>query len=382
MEFGFTDEQEVLRGSAREVLAAKAGPAVYRKALEKSKDGTDAPLWKTVSELGWTGVAIDEGLGGLGLGLIELAILQEELGRAVAPVPFFSTVAFAGQIVEQFDASPARDAFLGRVAAGESRATVALGEKDGRFDAAGVGVKAVRTESGGWKFSGTALLAPEAHLADEIVVLARTTRAKDPAEGISAFIVPSSALRSKPKPQPSLDGGRRLADVKLGGVEVPAEALLGTADHAWPAVARGLDRAAVLLAAEAVGAASRALEIAVEYAKERKQFDRPIGSFQAISHKCADMLLWVESARSHVYYAAWALDEGTPDAHLAAASAKAAASDAARIAANDSIQVHGGIGFTWESEMHLYYRRAKFCELFLGDASQWRERIAQALVSA
>jgi alkylation response protein AidB-like acyl-CoA dehydrogenase len=378
MDFGFNDEQEALRQSAREVLADKAGPKAYRHALEKTKTGTDDALWKTIGDLGWAGVAIDEQHGGLGLGLIELAILQEEMGRALAPVPFFSTVAWAGQLLEQAPAGARRDEALRAIASGGARATAALGQKDGRYDAAGVSVKAARTD-GGWTFSGTASLVPEAHLADSIVVVARIEKSRNPSEGLGLFLVPAGALKSKPKPQPSLDGARRLADVRLGKAEVPADALL--AEDAWPLIARALDRAAVLLAAEAVGVASRQLEIAVAYARERSQFDRPIGSFQAISHKCADMLLVTETARSHVYYAAWALEEGAPDARLAAATAKAAASDAARIVANDSIQVHGGIGFTWEHEMHLFYRRAKFCELYLGDASAWRERVTAALAA-
>jgi alkylation response protein AidB-like acyl-CoA dehydrogenase len=378
MDFGFNDEQEALRQSAREVLADKAGPAGYRKAMG-SKTGTDDSLWKTIGELGWAGVAIDEQHGGLGLGLIELVILMEETGRALAPVPFFSTVALAGQLLEQAPPGARRDEALRDIASGGARATAALGQKDGRYDAAGVSVKAARTE-GGWTFSGTASLVPEAHLADLILVVARIEKSRNPEEGLGLFLVPAEALKSKPKPQPSLDGARRLADVRLGKVEVPADALL--AEDAWALVARALDRAAVLLAAEAVGVATAQLERAVAYARERSQFDRPIGSFQAISHKCADMLLVLETARSHVYYAAWALEEGAPDARLAAATAKAAASDAARIVANDSIQVHGGIGFTWEHEMHLFYRRAKFCELYLGDASAWRERVTAALAAA
>jgi alkylation response protein AidB-like acyl-CoA dehydrogenase len=213
-------------------------------------------------------------------------------------------------------------------------------------------------------------------------VVARTASARNKEEGLSLFIVPAASLKSKPKPHPSLDMTRRLADVRLGGVSVPADALISPEGEAWPIVARGLDRAAVLLAHEAVGVAERVMEISVAYAKEREQFGRPIGSFQAISHTCADMLLYTETARSHAIYAAWALDEGTPDARLAAATAKAAAADTATRVAADGIQVHGGIGFTWEHDMHLYYRRAKWCELFLGDASLWRERVASELVAA
>jgi alkylation response protein AidB-like acyl-CoA dehydrogenase len=380
MEFGFTSDQDLLRKSVREVLAERSTSQAIRKVM-KGKTGIDAALWSTVGELGWPGVAIEESEGGLGLGLIELAILSEEMGRAVAPVPFFSTVAFAAQVVAQAPASALRSAVLKSIAAGESKAAVALGQKEGRYDAGGIAVKAARTESGSWKFSGAAALVPDAHLADQIVVVARTARAKNPEEGVSLFVVPASALKSKPKPQASLDGTRRLADVKLGGVEVGDDAMLGAEGEGWPILARGLDRAAVLLSAEAVGVASHVIEIAVAYAKERQQFGRAIGGYQAISHKLANMLLSAESAKSHVFYAAWALEEGTPDARLAAATAKAAAADAARICANDGIQVHGGIGFTWEHDMHLYFRRAKFCELYLGDASAWRERIASLLAS-
>jgi alkylation response protein AidB-like acyl-CoA dehydrogenase len=381
MEFAFNENQEALRKSAREVLEDRSTSQVVRKAMG-SKTGTDEGLWKQIADLGWQGVAIDEADGGLGLGLIELAILHEEIGRAIAPVPFFSTVGLATQVVAQAPEGPSRSAFLRAVAAGSSRSTLALGQKDGRYDAEGVTAKAARTESGAWRFTGTALLAPEAHLADQIVVVARTERARNKEEGLSLFIVPAAALRSKPKAQPSLDGTRRLADVRLSGVEVPGDALISPEGEGWPIVARGLDRAAVLLAAEDVGVCEKVLDITVAYAKERTQFDRPIGSFQAISHKCADMLLHTEVARSHVYYAAWALEEGAPDARVAAASAKAAASDAGRIVTGDGIQVHGGIGFTWEHDMHLYYRRAKWCELYLGDASQWREKIAAQLVDA
>lgn len=379
MEFGFTQDQEALRASVREVLEDKRSVERYRRALEKSKDGTDPELWKQITELGWTGVGVDESLGGIGFGLVELCILSEELGRGIAPVPFFSTAGLAAQVVARCD-GPARDGFLRSVASGETRATVALGQKDGAFDASGVSVKAQRTDAG-WRFTGAASLAPEAHLADVIVVVARTARSRDPREGLSLFLVPAPSLKRKPKPHASLDGGRRLADVRLGGVEVGNDALLGPEGGAWPILEQALNRAAVVLSAEAVGVATAALERAVAYAKERDQFGRPIGSFQAISHRCADMLLATETARSHVYYAAWALEEGVPDAPLAAATAKAAASDAARIVANGAIQVHGGIGFTWEHEMHLFYRRAKFCELFLGDASVWRERIASVLAA-
>lgn len=337
MDFGFSDEQEALRASAREVLTKEAGPAAYRRAMEKSKTGTDEALWGKIVELGWTGVAIDESLGGLGFGVAELAVLAEEMGRAIAPVPFWTTVGYAAQIAAACEPSAARDDFLRGVASGSIKASVV------RFREP---------------------LAPEAHLADQLVVIDKD----------AVRLVPGS--EASRKVEPSLDGGRRMAKVR-----VPAGSGAQIAGDLTP-VQRGLDRAAVLLAAEAVGVAAEVLERSVSYARERQQFDRAIGSFQAISHRCADMLLATETARSHVYYAAWALDEGTPDAGVAAASAKAAASDAARIVANGGIQVHGGIGFTYEHDMQLFYRRAKFCELFGGPASVWREKIAASLATA
>jgi len=379
MEFAFNDNQEALHASAREVLSERSTSQVIRKAM-KSKAGTDEGLWKQVVELGWPSVGIDEAHGGLGLGLVEEAIVAEQIGGTVAPVPFFSTVGLAKQVVAQAPDGARRDGFLRGIAEGR-RATLVLGQKEGRFDAPGVAVKAKR-DGDGWTLSGTASLAPEAHLADDLVVVARTALTRNKEEGLSLFIVPADALRSKPKPQPSLDGTRRLADVRVSGVSVPSDALITPEGEAWPVVERGLDRAAVLLAAEALGVCERVLEVSATYAKEREQFGRAIGSYQAISHRLANMMLMTETARSHVYYAAWALDEGSPDARLAAASAKAAAAEAAKFVSNSGIQVHGGIGFTWEHDMHLLYRRAKFCELYLGDADTWRARIADLLVSA
>ena len=217
------------------------------------------------------------------------------------------------------------------------------------------------------------------NLAHDIVVVARTSRTRDPREGISLLVVPTSEAKVKIKQLDTIDRTRRLCRVRLSGVRVGTDRLLGREGEAWPVLERALDRAATTLAAEATGVASKVLELSRDYAKERTQFDKPIGSFQAISHKVADMLLLTENARSNTYYAAWALDEGAPDAPLATATAKVAASEAARIVAQDGIQVHGGIGFTWEHDMHLYYRRAKWIELFLGDTSIWRERIASLL---
>jgi alkylation response protein AidB-like acyl-CoA dehydrogenase len=374
MDFGFTEEQEALRKSAREFLTDRSTTQLVRD-LMASKTGFDETLWKEMSDLGWMGTAIAESDGGLGLSLIELAVLVEEMGRALLPSPFYSSVGLAAPVIAATAEGALRKTVLGGIASGDLRATVALAEAEGRWDAAGVKAKATRV-NGGYKLSGTKVFVPDAHLADEIVVVARTSKSKDPREGISLFLVPTSDKKMKVRQLDTIDATRRLCQVKVGGVEVPAERRLGPEGEAWPLLERALDRAATVLSAEATGLATKVLELSRDYAKERTQFDKPIGAFQAISHRIADMLVLTENARSTTYYAAWALEEGVPDAALAAATAKVAASEAARVVAQDGIQVHGGIGFTWEHDMHLYYRRAKWCELFLGDPSIWRERVA------
>jgi alkylation response protein AidB-like acyl-CoA dehydrogenase len=373
MEFGFSEEQEALRKSAREFLTDQSTTALVRRLMEDST-GFDESLWKHMASLGWMGTAIPEAEGGLGLGLIELAILFEEMGRAILPAPFFSSVGLAAPVLA---AAGARD-LLGAIASGEKRATLALAEPTGGWAASDVKAKAAR-EGNAWKLSGTKSFVPDAHVADEVIVVARTARAKDPREGLSLFLVPTADKKMKVKALDTIDKTRRVSTVKIGGVVVSSDRLIGPDGGAWPILERSLDRAAVALAAEGTGLAQRVLEITRDYAKERTQFDKPIGSFQAISHRLADMLLAVENARSTTYYAAWALEESTPDASLAAATAKVAASEAAAKVAAGGIQVHGGIGFTWEHDMHLYYRRAKWIELFGGDTTIWRERIASLL---
>ena len=374
MDFGFTEEQEALRKSAREFLSDRSTTGLVRD-LMASKTGFDEKLWKEMAALGWMGTAISEEDGGLGLSLIELAILVEEMGRALLPSPFFSSVGLAAPVIAATAEGALRKTLLGGIASGELRATVAIPEEEGRWDAAGIKAKATPVD-GGYKLSGTKVFVPDAHLADEIVVVARTGKSKDPREGISLFLVPTSDKKVKVKTLDTIDRTRRLAQVKVGGVEVPADRRLGPEGGAWPLLERALDRSATVLAAEATGLATKVLELSRDYAKERTQFDKPIGTFQAISHRIADMLVLTENARSTTYYAAWAIEEGVPDAALAAATAKVAASEAARIVSQGGMQVHGGIGFTWEHDMHLYYRRAKWVELFLGDPSIWRERVA------
>ena len=236
-----------------------------------------------------------------------------------------------------------------------------------------------REDKGGFVLSGTKLFVPDAHLAEVLVVVARTSEARTPEEGVSLFLVPKGARGLEVKLLPTMDQTRKLCEVGLKDVAVPAAALVGAKGGAWPALARVAERATVALCAEMCGGAQKVLEMTTEYAKIRVAFGKPIGTYQGVKHKAADMLVDVENAKSLTYYAAWAMDENAPEAGLAASMAKAYASDAYRKVAGTGIQLHGGIGFTWEHDLHLYFKRAKSSEFTFGDATYHRERVAQLI---
>jgi alkylation response protein AidB-like acyl-CoA dehydrogenase len=265
---------------------------------------------------------------------------------------------------------------LTAIAAGDARATVALTEPSGRWDAEGVTLAATRSGDG-WRLDGVKLFVPDAAVAAHTIVAARTRSEGE--DGVTLFLVPGRPNGMSVKPLKTLDMTRRWYEVRFDGVELPASAVMGTVDQGWAPLRRALDWGAAGLCAEMVGGAQHVLDTSVEYAKTRQQFGKPIGIYQAVSHKLADMLLETESARSATYYAAWAVDADAPDRTLAASMAKAYTSDAYRRAAGNGIQVHGGIGFTWEHDMHLYFKRAKASEVTLGDATYHRELVAQAL---
>jgi alkylation response protein AidB-like acyl-CoA dehydrogenase len=303
------------------------------------------------------------------------------MGRVVMPGPFFSTALLGGLAVLHAGSEAQKAEWLPRIAGGEARATLALLEESARWDAAGVAVAAKPGKGGGFVLSGTKLFVLDGHTADLLVVAARTAKPTkaDPEHGVSLFLVPADRKGLSATLLPTMDQTRKLAEVTLSRVEVGADALLGPLHQAWPLVAKVLDRAAVALCAEMCGGAQKVLDLCTEYAKVRVAFGKPIGTYQAIKHRCADMLVAVENAKSITYYAAWAADQDAPDAALAASMAKAFVSDAYRKVAGDGIQIHGGIGFTWEHDMHLYFKRAKGSEVAFGDATLHRERVAQRL---
>ncbi len=377
MNFGFSEEQELLRATARKFLENECTSERVRT-LMAIPEGMTGELWSKLAEQGWTGLTLPEAYGGAGLGLVDLVVLMEEMGRATMPGPYFSTVLLGAPLILEAGTEAQKKEWLPRIAAGERRVTLALTEPNGRWDAQGVTVEGA--EAGGkFTLSGTKLFVHDAHTADALVLAARTAHGSAGEDGVSLFLLPRDTAGVQVSLLPTMDQTRKLCEVTLTGVIVARDALLGQEGHGWPMLARTIARAMVGLCAEMCGGAQRVLEMTTEYAKIRIAFGKPIGSYQGVKHRAADMLVDVENAKSLTYYAAWAADEGVPEALLAASMAKAYASDAFRRVAGSGIQLHGGIGFTWEHDLHLYFKRAKGSEFTFGDATYHRERVAQLI---
>jgi alkylation response protein AidB-like acyl-CoA dehydrogenase len=377
MNFGFSDEQELLRATARKFFENEC-PSGFVRAMMETPAGTTPEFWAKLAEQGWLGLIFPEAHGGVGLGFVDLVVLLEEMGRVVMPGPYFSTVLLGGlAILEAGSPSQQRD-WLPRIATGQARVTLAWMEPTARLDPGGVMVSA--TDDGRqFTLSGTKLFVPDAHTADALVTVARTGKGAGPDEGISLVLVPKNTPGLEVTLLPTMDQTRKLCEVKLSGVTVPREAALGEPGRGWGPLMRVVERATVGLCAEMCGGAQRVLDMTAEYAKIRVAFGKPIGAYQGVKHKAADMLVDVENAKSLTYYAAWAVDEGAPEAALATSMAKAYVSDAYRKVSGTGIQLHGGIGFTWEHDLHLYFKRAKGSEFTFGDATYHRERVAQLI---
>ncbi|HEY7139530.1 MAG TPA: acyl-CoA dehydrogenase family protein [Methylomirabilota bacterium] len=370
MDFAFSPDQELLRATARAFLDEHVTPAVVR-ALWDDPRGERDDLWKEMARLGWLGLALPEAHGGSALGMVETAIVLEELGRVAGPGPYLETVV-AAYAIEAAGTAAQQARWLPAIAGGGARATVALldADLDWRPEAT-----ATRAEPGvaGVRLSGVKQWVPWGHVADFLLVPAREP------QGVSLFLVEGGAPGLDVSPVATLDPGMRWSTVRLDGVTADSSARLGRRGEAAGILDALLRRGAVGAAATMLGAARRCLDMSVEYAKVREQFGQPIGSFQAIRHRLAEMLLEVENAHSATYYAAWALDADAEDAALAASVAKAYVSEAARKACGEAIQVHGGIGFTWEYDLHLYVKRAKTLEASWGDADYHRELVVRRL---
>ncbi len=369
MNFAFSEEQEELRNVVRQFLEAKSPESAVREQMDTER-GFDPEVWKQMAEqLGLQSLIIPEEYGGQGFGYVELIVVLEEMGKTLVCAPYFSTVVLAANTLLQSGDEAAKKEYLPGIASGETIATLAFTEPSGKWDESGI--EATASGSGdSWKLSGTKMFVLDGHTADLIIVAARTPK------GVSLFAVNGDAAGLTRTPLATMDQTRKQAKLELDGVE---GRLIGEEGKGWDVLSTVLDLAAVALAAEQVGGAQRCLDMSVQYAKVRVQFGRPIGSFQAIKHKCADMLLEVESAKSAAYYAGWCASEMNDELPAVASLAKAYCSDAYFHAAAENIQIHGGIGFTWEHPAHLYFKRAKSSELLFGDPTYHRELLAQRI---
>ena len=358
MQFGLSESQQMLKDNARKFFAGEC-PIEEVRWLMETETAYDKSLWAKIAEQGYTGIIFGEEFGGVGLGKVELALLMEEAGRALVPGPFFSTVALAGVVIDTIANAENKKKYLVPICAGDARSTVAFVEGNASWDLMDIQIAA----STNGTLTGEKLFVPDAAVADFILVVARN--------GI--FAVEARAAGMSITPMRGMDLTRKLYGVEFKNT--PAQRIGDLS-----VLPKALDIATMAVASELVGGMQRTLDITVEYAKMRKQFGKPIGTFQAVQHQCADMYLETESSRSAAYYAAWALEENAPDAVAAVSIAKMYASDAARSVGNHGIQVHGGMGFTWENDVHLYYRRAKSSETTFGDSTFHRERIARLVI--
>jgi len=364
MNFDFSDDQKLLQSTVKDFLDEKAPLSVCREVLE-----SDAPysqsLWKGAAELGWLGTAIPEAYGGAGYGYLELAVVAEEVGRSLAPIPFSSSVYLASEALLQAGSDEQKKRFLPGLVAGETIGTMALTEKPGQN-----GVEGVEARCEGGRITGTKLPVPDGDVADFAVVAARG------GDGVSLYLVSLTDEGVERESLRSFDPSRSTARLTLNGA--PAE-LLGEEGRGAELADSLLDRAAVLLAFEQLGGAARAFEMTRQFILERYAFGRPIASFQAIKHRVADLWCEIELARSNCYYGAWALSNEDPELAVAACLARVQASKAFDLAVVEMLQLYGGVGFTWEYDCHLFYRRAKLTSVVLGNPASWREKLVTRL---
>ncbi|MCP9628508.1 acyl-CoA/acyl-ACP dehydrogenase [Rhodopseudomonas palustris] len=365
MNFDFSDDQKQLRDQARRFLAEKCPPRAVRAVLEGKAD-YDRDLWKGLAEMGFLGVAIPEEFGGTGAGHLELCVIAEELGRALAPVPFASTVYLAAEALLIAGSDEQKQKWLPKISSGEAIGTLALFEGTGNPSH-----KAVKVTASNGTISGTKKPVADGAIADFAIVAARTGNSGREAD-ISLFLVDLKAGGVTAKALQNVDPSRQQAELVFAGAKAEP---LGAANEGWSILSRVMDRAAVLIGFEQVGGADRALEMGRDYALDRIAFGRPIGSFQAVKHILADMYVSATLARSNCYYGAWALSTDAGELAEAAAAARISATQAFQHCAKQNIQVHGGMGFTWEFDCHLYYRRSNALALALGSQSYWEDQL-------
>ena len=375
MDFALSEEQEMLRKMSRDFLQNECPKSLVRE-MEEDEKGYSPELWKKMAELGWMGLVFPEEYGGEGLDFLDLTVLIEELGRALVPGPYLSTVVYCGLPILAAGTDEQKREFLPKIAKGDLILSLALTEPSATWDAAGVTVKAT-PEGDDFVISGTKLFISDAHVADCLLCVTRTKESGDAEDGITLFLVDAKSPGISCTALRTIASDRQF-EVVFDKVRVPRKNMLGEPDHGWAVVKEMLPKATLAQCALMVGGAQQVLEMTVNYAKERVQFGRPIGSFQAIQHKCADMATDVDGCRFIAYQAAWKLSEGLPCA-LEVSMAKAWVSEAYRRTCVEGHQIHGGIGFIKDHDMQLYYRRAKASELMFGDADYHRELVAQQI---
>ncbi len=375
MNLDLTEEQEMLKTAARDFLGNECPKTLVRE-LEKDEKGYSPELWRKMAELGWMGLMLPEEYDGMGMGFMDLIVLLQEMGRNIVPGPFFCTIVLGSLPILFAGTEEQKKEFLPKIANGEMILTMALIEPSARYDAAGVETKA-EAQGGSFVINGTKLFVENAHIADYMICVARSKEESAPEQGITLFLMDTKSPGIKYEVMPTI-GADKLCEVELENVSVPQENILGELHNGWPIVAKTLEHATIAKCAEMVGGSEVALEMTVAYVKERVQYGRPIGSFQAIQHYCATMLINVTTSLNILYQTAWKVEEGLP-ATRDVAIAKAWINEAYKYVTERGVQCHGAIGLTEDHDMGLYYRRAKATELSFGDADFQKEIVAQQI---
>jgi alkylation response protein AidB-like acyl-CoA dehydrogenase len=376
MDLGLSEEQQLLKNAARDFLE-KECPEAFVREMEENERGYTPEFWQKMAAQGWQGIVIPERYGGIGMTFTDLIVLLEEFGRALVPGPFISTVVLGAMPILEAGTEEQKKEFLPKIAAGKLTLTLALTEPSAKWDADGVAMPA-KAEGDSFVLSGTKLFVPDAHVSDYMVVAARTKETANPEDGITLFLVDSKSAGIEFTVLKTIAEDKQ-CEVAFNEVRVPKANVLGEVDKGWPIIQSVKNKAAVAACAYLVGLSQMDFDTSLDYAKERIQFGRPIGSFQAIQHKFADMVIDVDGSRFITYKAAWALQENEPEAEMLVSMAKAWCNEATRRVVSHGQQIHGGIGFTKDYKIELYFRRQKWMELMWGDADYHRELVAQKL---
>jgi len=377
MEFSLNEEQDMLKTMARDFLENEC-PKTYVRAMMEDEVGHTPELWKKMADVGWLGLCFPEEYGGADMSFRDLTILFEEMGRAVMPGPFLSTIILCGMPILAAGTEEQKKEYLPKIANGEAVFTLAALEEDGDLWPGGINIRASK-QGDAYVISGTKTFVPDAKAADYMIVAARTERCEDPREGITLFIVDTKEWGIYIKALKTMDETRKQYDVVFNQMAVPAKNILGEVNKGWQILENMAPKAETALCAELVGGGEWILETSVTYAKDRVQFGVPIGSFQVIKHKAAEMYCELEYARSLMEWAAEAIKEDSEDAAIAASMAKSYCGDASKLVADHGVQIHGGIGFTWDHDMHLYFKRAQANDTSFGDSNYHRSVIAEYL---